>query len=72
MRRLAGLKARRDFAVLAAAGDAPGGAALVLCNAAGSPVDSRQIAHEARHLAISDTHVIAASERRPGPGGGHC
>lgn len=41
VRRLVGLAARGDFAVLATTGDGPSEHLLILCNAIGSPVDSR-------------------------------
>ncbi|KAI8474040.1 MAG: intraflagellar transport protein [Monoraphidium minutum] len=62
VRRLVGLRTCGDFAVLATSGDAPGEHVLLLCNAIGSPVDSRYIDHEPKHLCITDTHVIAASD----------
>jgi hypothetical protein len=46
VRRLLGVRARGDFAVLATAGDAPGEHVLILCNAIGSPVDSRRAGSE--------------------------
>ncbi len=43
-------------------GESAGEYILILCNAIGSPVDSKYVAVEPRHLALTHTHVIAASE----------
>ena len=34
---------------------------LILCNAIGSPVDSKYIGMEPQYIAMTDTHIIAAS-----------
>ena len=34
---------------------------LILCNAIGSPVDSKYISMEPQYIAMTDTHIIAAS-----------
>jgi hypothetical protein len=43
VRRLLGLKAHGEYAVLATSGEAPGEHVLILCNSIGSPVDSRWV-----------------------------
>ena len=43
-------------------GENPGEYILILCNAIGSPVDSKYIEVEPKYLTITNYHVIAASD----------
>lgn len=43
-------------------GENPGEYILILCNAIGSPVDSKYIDVEPKYIAITNYHVIAASD----------
>lgn len=43
-------------------GENPGEHILILCNAIGSPVDSKYIEVEPKYLAITNYHVIAAND----------
>ena len=43
-------------------GENPGEYILILCNAIGSPVDSKYIEVEPKYLTITQQHVIAASD----------
>ncbi|KAG1659041.1 hypothetical protein FOA52_010881, partial [Chlamydomonas sp. UWO 241] len=56
------LQAFGDFCVLATKGENPGEYILILCNAIGSPVDSKYIEVEPKFLSITNYHVIAASD----------
>lgn len=62
VRKLVAIKSFGDFCVLATKGENPGEYILILCNAIGSPVDSKYIEVEPKHLTITNHHVIAASD----------
>lgn len=62
VRKLMGIQAFGDFCVLATKGENPGEYILILCNAIGSPVDSKYIDIEPKYLSITHYHVIAASD----------
>ncbi|GAX81565.1 hypothetical protein CEUSTIGMA_g8993.t1 [Chlamydomonas eustigma] len=62
VRKLVAIQAFGDFCVLATKGENPGEYILILCNAIGSPVDSKYIEVEPKYLTITHYHVIAASD----------
>lgn len=62
VRKLVAIQAYGDFCVLATKGENPGEYILILCNAIGSPVDSKYIEVEPKYLTITNYHVIAASD----------
>ncbi|GBG63808.1 hypothetical protein CBR_g39592 [Chara braunii] len=62
VKRLIDIKAAGDHCVVSTRGEEPGQYILILCNAIGSPIDSKYLDIEPIHLAISETHVFAASE----------
>ncbi|KAG2494620.1 hypothetical protein HYH03_007139 [Edaphochlamys debaryana] len=62
VRKLVAIQAFGDFCVLATKGENPGEHILILCNAIGSPVDSKYIEVEPKYLAITNYHVIAAND----------
>eukprot|EP00201_Polytomella_parva_P012196 CAMPEP_0175066548 /NCGR_PEP_ID=MMETSP0052_2-20121109/16571_1 /TAXON_ID=51329 ORGANISM="Polytomella parva, Strain SAG 63-3" /NCGR_SAMPLE_ID=MMETSP0052_2 /ASSEMBLY_ACC=CAM_ASM_000194 /LENGTH=442 /DNA_ID=CAMNT_0016333265 /DNA_START=239 /DNA_END=1564 /DNA_ORIENTATION=- len=62
VRRLVAIQSFGDFCVLATRGEGTHEHILILCNAIGSPVDSRYIDVEPKYLAITNHHVIAASD----------
>jgi WD repeat-containing protein 35 len=62
VKNLLHVTACRDLALLAAeVDDNPGEYVLLLCNALGTPLESKYINMEPRFVAISHTHVVAAS-----------
>uniref|UniRef100_A0A7S0R8E2 Anaphase-promoting complex subunit 4 WD40 domain-containing protein n=1 Tax=Chlamydomonas leiostraca TaxID=1034604 RepID=A0A7S0R8E2_9CHLO len=62
VRKLVAIQAFGDFCVLATKGENAGEYILILCNAIGSPVDSKYIEVEPKYLTITNYHVIAASD----------
>eukprot|EP00798_Chlamydomonas_sp_ICE-L_P009063 gene9063-16189_t len=62
VRKLVAIQAFGDFCVLATKGENPGEYILILCNAIGSPVDSKYVEVEPKYLTITHYHVIAASD----------
>eukprot|EP00051_Salpingoeca_urceolata_P028079 m.484856 g.484856 ORF g.484856 m.484856 type:complete len:1179 (-) comp23570_c0_seq1:94-3630(-) len=62
VKKLLGVAAAGDHCVLATvADDQSGQYVLILCNAIGTPVDSRYIDIEPVFVDMSDTHIVAAS-----------
>uniref|UniRef100_A0A7S3VHU1 Anaphase-promoting complex subunit 4 WD40 domain-containing protein n=1 Tax=Dunaliella tertiolecta TaxID=3047 RepID=A0A7S3VHU1_DUNTE len=62
VRKLMAIQACGDFCVLATKGENPNEYILILCNAIGSPVDSKYIEVEPKYLTITNHHVIAAND----------
>ncbi|KAL6750533.1 intraflagellar transport protein [Haematococcus lacustris] len=62
VRKLMAIQAFGDFCVLATKGENTGEFILILCNAIGSPVDSKYIEVEPKFLTITNYHVVAASD----------
>ena len=61
VRKLIGIKAAGDNCVLSKADDSGNQFILILCNAIGSPVDSKYIDVEPLQMTMTQTHVIVAS-----------
>lgn len=61
VKRLLGVSAFGDYCVLATRSEEDNQFILILCNAIGSPVDSKYIPVEPRFLVMTKYHVIAAS-----------
>jgi WD repeat-containing protein 35 len=63
MKRLQKIAACDEYCVLVAKNeDAKNQWLIVLCNAVGCPIESKTITIEPKHVAMSKTHVIVASE----------
>eukprot|EP00736_Rhodelphis_marinus_P014135 Rmarinus@m.4538 len=63
VKKLLAIRAAGEYCVLATkADDSSGQYILILCNAMGSPVDSKYIDIEPVFLTMTDTHVVVASE----------
>merc|ERR550514_1462111 len=57
------IKASDDYCVLVTkADDASGQYIILVCNDIGSPVDSKSLKAEASHCAMTNSHIIVASE----------
>jgi WD repeat-containing protein 35 len=61
VRKLMGIRAAGENCVLSKADDSGSQFILILCNAIGSPADSKYIDVEPVHMAMTQTHVIVAS-----------
>ena len=61
VRKLTGIRAAGDNCVLSKADESGNQHILILCNAIGSPVDSKYIDVEPVHMTMTQTHVIVAS-----------
>eukprot|EP01052_Picozoa_sp_SAG31_P004074 SAG31_NODE_165_length_21701_cov_9.786409_6_plen_468_part_00 len=62
VRKLVDMRAAGDNCVLAKADDTGNQYILILCNAIGSPVDSKYIEVEPLRMAMTETHVVVASD----------
>ena len=63
VKKLISIHAAGENCVLATqAEDVPGQYVLILCNAIGSPVDSKYIDIEPKHIAMTEHHVVAAND----------
>jgi WD repeat-containing protein 35 len=62
VRKLVDMRAAGDNCVLAKADDTGNQYILILCNAIGSPVDSKYVEVEPLHMAMTETHVVLASD----------
>mmetsp|Transcript_25379 Transcript_25379/g.58463 ORF Transcript_25379/g.58463 Transcript_25379/m.58463 type:complete len:1193 (+) Transcript_25379:116-3694(+) len=63
VKKLLAIRAIGEYAVLATrTADTAPQFILILCNAIGSPVDSKHISIEPTYLAMTKTHIIAASD----------
>jgi WD repeat-containing protein 35 len=59
---LVAIRAAGDNSIMCTRSDEPGGKySIVLCNAIGAPVDSKQIEVEPKHIAMTKYHVIVSS-----------
>jgi len=62
IKKLLGIRASGDNCVLATStGEGDGQYALLLCNAIGSPIESKYINVEPLHMTMTPTHVVVAS-----------
>eukprot|EP00899_Mesostigma_viride_P008010 jgi/Mesvir1/1720/Mv21173-RA.1 len=62
VKKLIAIQAHGEYCVLSTKGEEPGQYILILCNAIGSPVDSKYIDVEPVYLCMTDFHVVAASD----------
>lgn len=62
VKRLTAIRACGEYCVLVTTGEEPGQNILILCNAIGSPVDSKYIEVDPQYVAMTPYHVMAASE----------
>jgi WD repeat-containing protein 35 len=62
VKKLLAIRACKEYCVLATKGEEPGQYILILCNAIGSPVDSKYIEVEPVMMAMTQYHVIVCSE----------
>eukprot|EP00232_Nephroselmis_pyriformis_P019088 CAMPEP_0182899530 /NCGR_PEP_ID=MMETSP0034_2-20130328/28121_1 /TAXON_ID=156128 /ORGANISM="Nephroselmis pyriformis, Strain CCMP717" /LENGTH=1198 /DNA_ID=CAMNT_0025033565 /DNA_START=181 /DNA_END=3774 /DNA_ORIENTATION=- len=62
VKRLMTIRACGEYCVLATKGEEPGQYILILCNAIGSPLDSKYIEVEPMYVCMTAYHVIVASE----------
>lgn len=62
VKRLSLIRASGDYAVLVTRGEEQDQHILILCNAIGSPVDSKYINIEPHHVAMGPQHVVVSSE----------
>ncbi|WIA10618.1 hypothetical protein OEZ85_010800 [Tetradesmus obliquus] len=62
VKRVTHVSAAGEFCLLATKGEAPGEHILILCNAIGSPVDSKVIELEPKFVTLTECYAIAASE----------
>jgi WD repeat-containing protein 35 len=62
VKRLVAIRACGEYCILATSGEDSGQFILILCNAIGSPVDSKYIEVEPLYITMTPYHVVAASE----------
>mmetsp|Transcript_15599 Transcript_15599/g.37800 ORF Transcript_15599/g.37800 Transcript_15599/m.37800 type:complete len:1119 (+) Transcript_15599:1703-5059(+) len=62
VKRLIAIRACGEYCILATSGEESGQFILILCNAIGSPVDSKYIEVEPLYITMTPYHVTAASE----------
>eukprot|EP00238_Polyblepharides_amylifera_P008608 CAMPEP_0196598138 /NCGR_PEP_ID=MMETSP1081-20130531/94147_1 /TAXON_ID=36882 /ORGANISM="Pyramimonas amylifera, Strain CCMP720" /LENGTH=1154 /DNA_ID=CAMNT_0041923789 /DNA_START=199 /DNA_END=3663 /DNA_ORIENTATION=- len=62
VKKLLSIRACGEYCVLATKGEEPDQYILILCNAIGSPVDSKYIEVEPMYMTMTQYHVIVASE----------
>uniref|UniRef100_A0A7S2LS93 Anaphase-promoting complex subunit 4 WD40 domain-containing protein n=1 Tax=Zooxanthella nutricula TaxID=1333877 RepID=A0A7S2LS93_9DINO len=63
IKHVAHIRSSDEFCVLVTkADDASGQYIVIVCNDIGSPVDSKYLNHEPLHVAMTNSHVIVASE----------